>query len=206
MNMPAFPLPSISLVHFVFVVVSHHPTGITLPLFLVHFFLVVSHYPTGITLPLLFLVYFVLVVSHHPTGITLPPLFLIHFVLVVSYHPTGIPLPHLFLVLFGLVVSHNPTGIPLHLSEACAKNCHLPFYAKCNYATGECEQCQPGVGDPACIYTSDYCHMSCKNSTTGGVWRGIEISHGFDWGEWDFTFFADNKVAFELRKTGEWHS
>lgn len=84
--------------------------------------------------------------------------------------------------------------------QACAKNCHLPFYAKCNYATGECEQCKPGVGDPACIYTSDYCSQSCKNSTTGGVWRGIEISHGFDWGEWDFTFFADDKVAFELRK------
>jgi hypothetical protein len=86
-----------------------------------------------------------------------------------------------------------------HLTpQACSKNCHLPFYAKCNYSVGECQECHPSSADPACIYTKDYCDQSCKKGSAGGVYRGIEISKGFDWGEWDFTFFSDDKAAFEL--------
>eukprot|EP00053_Salpingoeca_punica_P019581 m.199638 g.199638 ORF g.199638 m.199638 type:complete len:435 (+) comp17685_c1_seq4:3725-5029(+) len=81
--------------------------------------------------------------------------------------------------------------------EECETNCQPATYAKCNQETGQCQECDPTT-DPSCIYTSDYCNASCHQSFDEGVWRGIEISQAYKYGEWDFTFYDEQTVGFWL--------
>ena len=86
----------------------------------------------------------------------------------------------------------DPAG---HFSKQdCETNCKQPDYAKCNFSTGMCEDCNPQL-DPDCKYTQAYCNASCKPSEILGTWRGIQINQNYDYGEWDFTFNADQTVC-----------
>ena len=84
-----------------------------------------------------------------------------------------------------------------HLKKQdCERNCHAPDFARCNYTSGQCVVCN--ATDPRCRYTKTECAVFCHKSEAQGTFRGIEISKGFKRGEWDFTFFPDGVVAFEL--------
>lgn len=87
-----------------------------------------------------------------------------------------------------------------HLDQKdCERNCHAPDFAKCNFTTGQCIKCNSS--DPDCRYTEAQCDVFCHKSAAQGVFRGIQINKGFTVGEWDFSFFSDGHVAFELHGT-----
>jgi hypothetical protein len=80
--------------------------------------------------------------------------------------------------------------------QECSTQCASATFAKCNTTTYKCDACTQG-SDPDCKLTKAVCAAGCKkpdhNSTT--VYRGNEISSNFARGEWDFTFYPDNKLG-----------
>merc|ERR1719473_436866 len=108
----------------------------------------------------------------------------------------------------------DPDKMP---KELCGMRCVKPTFAKCDYETNTCVECDP-IKDKNCMQTMDYCKAAqaagkCKvpaPTSLAGVWRGNAISKNFKRGEFDVTFNADatemTMSFFDTKEEQKWHA
>jgi len=81
--------------------------------------------------------------------------------------------------------------------EQCSSWCVPITYAKCDTDQGVCYVCNHTT-DSECVYPQANCAASCQKKpslSTSGIWRGNEISKGFQRGEFVFSFDTDSTLT-----------
>jgi len=104
----------------------------------------------------------------------------------------------------------DPDGTSL---EMCSQMCKKPKYAKCDFSSGKCVECEQGED---CKNPMEWCEAAaragyCKHpapTKLAGNWRGNEISRNFARGEWDVKFSDDAKSLtmqfFDVKVEQKW--
>lgn len=99
---------------------------------------------------------------------------------------------------------------PPKVKSDCERDCN-PMGGKCDTKTWQCVPCE--MGTVGCSNTLAWCQFSntcVAPAAFEGVWRGNEISKGFQRGEWDLTFTENGKALsmqfFDTKVEKKWHA
>eukprot|EP00939_MAST-03C_sp_MAST-3C-sp1_P000874 g874.t1 len=96
---------------------------------------------------------------------------------------------------FGPWQCHGGSTAGCSDNSTCSTNCPVKpqneSYYKCDQYSGQCQQVDKNASGATTQYE---CEHECKAAAPTGTWRGVEVSHGFARGEFDFTFYDDATV------------
>lgn len=96
---------------------------------------------------------------------------------------------------FGPWQCHGGAGAGCSDNSTCASNCPAKpqnqSYYKCDQFSGQCQKVDKNAPGATTQYE---CEHQCKAAAPTGTWRGVQVSAGFERGEFDFTFYDDATV------------
>jgi len=96
---------------------------------------------------------------------------------------------------FGPWSCHGGTAGGCSTNSSCAASCgkspEKEDYFLCDKFSGQCVNVTKDTPGAQSKYT---CQHECQSAAPTGTWRGVQVSHGFTTGEFDFTFYDDSTV------------